>query len=218
MAGARAHGGNNPVAIIRAEARLLLANHRDEISDKVAGELIKITDMSDRITRITQGLLSYSRPSAGARQQLDARMPVRKALSLVEQRAQAAGVEIVDRLPDDEITVMANADELEQVFVNLLFNALDAMADGGTLTVSVTTSDGAHVIAVEDTGEGVDAETRERIFEPFFTTKPEGEGTGLGLSICVGLIRSHGGSIDLSSSAGRGTIASVKLPQLKDEA
>lgn len=212
MAGEVAHEVNNPVAIISAKARLLLANHRKEISEGVAGELTKITDMADRITKITQGLLSYSRPSAGARQEMDARMAIRAALSLVEQRVRHNEVRIEDRLPAEPLPVMANADELEQVFLNVFLNSVDAMPEGGTLTVSATSTNSEHAIAVEDTGTGVDTDILERVFEPFFTTKPEGKGTGLGLSICVGLIRSHGGSVELTSDPERGTEVIVKLP------
>lgn len=212
MAGEVAHEINNPIAIISAKARLLLANHRSDISDTVAEELAKVTDMADRIARITQGMLSYSRPSAATRFELDARMPVRKALMLIEQRARNNNVQINDRLPDRALDVMANADELEQVFLNIFLNSMDAMPEGGSLDVSASSVADQHEIVVEDTGWGVDDEIQERVFDPFFTTKVEGEGTGLGLSICVGLVRSHGGTIELWSEKGRGTRTTVTLP------
>lgn len=218
IAGEVAHEVNNPIAIISAKARLLLANHRVEISEKVAEELTKITQMADRVARIVQGLLSYSRPSAGLREPMDIRTPIRKTLELVEQRARLSGVRIVTHLPASRLPVVANADELEQVFLNLFINSMDAIKDGGRLTVSAVLasngSDSGSVceILVEDTGSGIAPEIQNRVFEPFFTTKAEGEGTGLGLSICLGLIQSHGGSIELTSEPGQGTRVTVRLP------
>lgn len=218
MAGEVAHEVNNPIAIISAKTRLLLANHRVEISEKIAEELTKITDMADRVARIVQGLLSYSRPSAGLRKPMDIRTPIRKTLELVEQRAQSSGVRIETHLPDSHLLVVANADEMEQVFLNLLINSMDATKDGGRLTVSAVLvaneSDCEPVceIVIEDTGTGIALEIQSRIFEPFFTTKAEGEGSGLGLSICLGLIQSHGGSIELTSEPGQGTRVTVRLP------
>lgn len=218
MAGEVAHEVNNPTAIISSKARLLLTNYRGEMSEKVAEELTKIVEMADRIARIVQGILSYSHPSAGLQEPIDLRSPIRKALELAEQRAQASGVQIENRLPDWRFPVLANANELQQVFLNLLLNSLDAMKDGGHLTVlaglAPTEPDHQPVweIVVEDTGSGVAPEIQNRVFEPFFTTKADGEGTGLGLSICLGIIESHGGSIKLTSEPGQGTRVTVGLP------
>lgn len=217
LAGQIAHEVNNPVAIIDAKARLLLCDRRGEMSPKVAQELVKITELSTRVARIAQGLLSYCRPSPGTRTALDVRQPARLALALIEPRARALGVVVNDALPPAPLTVMANSQELEQVFLNLFLNALDAMPGGGSLDVSARTiraGDGAAQVAVTvaDTGSGIPAGDRERIFEPFFTTKQEGRGTGLGLSICLGLVRSHGGEVGVESESGRGARFTVRLP------
>jgi signal transduction histidine kinase len=242
LAGHVAHEVNNPVAIISAKARLLLADHRDAMSPKTAEEVGKIVELADRVARIAQGLLSFCRPSPAARTPLDIRVPIRKALSMVEQRARAAGVGIADRLPDAVPAVRASAAEMEEVFLNLFLNALDAMSKGGMLTVSAAGVDatfcppahgpngtdattsmagaagalagGAPCVAVfvEDTGTGIPHEIRGEIFEPFFTTKGEGRGTGLGLAICLGIVRNHGGTIDVDSEPGRATRFAVRLP------
>ncbi|HEY5550461.1 MAG TPA: ATP-binding protein [Opitutaceae bacterium] len=217
LAGQVAHEVNNPISIISAKARLLLTDHREEMSSKIAQELGKITDLSNRVARIAQGLLSYCRPSPATRGRLDLRQPIRKSLAMVEQHAREIGVVIQDELPEALPPVKANASELEQVFLNLLLNALDAMPKGGRLKVSAATTaqrndQPAVAVAVEDTGVGIPETIRDRIFEPFFTTKQEGRGTGLGLSICLGLVRSHGGEIEVESEPGRGSRFTVKLP------
>jgi two-component system, NtrC family, sensor histidine kinase PilS len=219
LAGRVAHEVNNPIAIISTKSRLLLADHGGEMSPKVAQELGKITDYSDRVARIAQGLLSYCRPSPATRTLLDMRQPLRKSLGMVEQHARNSGVAIRDELPAELPRVKANANELEQIFLNLFLNALDAMPKGGELKVLAAdcparlgNGQPAIAVVVQDTGPGIPEAIRDRIFEPFFTTKPEGRGTGLGLSICLGLVRSHGGEIGVESEPGKGSRFIVKLP------
>ena len=105
-----------------------------------------------------------------------------------------------------------NPDQIEQVFLNLLLNALDAMPDGGDLRVTMRRQGAEVVVQVEDTGRGIDPEVLDRVFDPFFTTKPLGKGTGLGLSICYGTVRDHGGTITIKSTKGSGTMFTVRLP------
>ncbi|MBU6410419.1 MAG: hypothetical protein KGR98_08520 [Verrucomicrobia bacterium] len=218
LAGRVAHEVNNPIAIISTKSRLLLADHRSEMSPKIAQELAKITDYSDRVARIAQGLLSYCRPSPGTRAPLDVRQPIRKSLAMVEQNARNAGVAVLDELPAALPPVSANSNELEQVFLNLFLNALDAMSGGGRLRVSAVVLEGtagrprAVAVTVEDSGVGIPPSVRDRIFEPFFTTKQEGRGTGLGLSICLGVVRGHGGEIRVESEPGKGSRFIVQFP------
>ncbi|MBI1987351.1 MAG: hypothetical protein HYS70_03255 [Nitrospinae bacterium] len=131
LAGQVAHEVNNPIAILGAKARLLLLDHRDGMSAKTAQELAKIINLSDRVARIAQGLLTYCRPSAAMRTPLDVRIPIRKALSMVEHRARMAGVQLEEHLSDPVPLIKANGNEIEQVFLNLFLNALDAMPQGG---------------------------------------------------------------------------------------
>ncbi|MEW6749487.1 MAG: ATP-binding protein [Candidatus Latescibacterota bacterium] len=219
LAGHVAHEVNNPIAILSAKARLVLSDRRSEMSATVAGELHKIVDLADRVAGIAHGLLSYCRPAPLARTSLDIRHSVRRALAIIEQRARAEGVKVEERLAPQLPPVRANANEMEQVFLNLFLNALDAMPAGGRLTVAAGSAqerlaDGAPCVAVvvEDTGSGIPPEIRERIFEPFFTNKDEGRGTGLGLSICLRLVRSHGGEIHVESTPGQGSRFTVRLP------
>ena len=219
LAGQVAHEVNNPISIISAKANLLLSDHRQEMSPKIALELGKINHLANRVARIAQGLLSYCRPSPATRIALDIRVSIRKSLAMIEEHAKTRGVRIEEDLPGCLPAVQANAHELEQVFLNLFLNALDAMPQGGWLKVSahpgsVRFADGKSGLAVtvEDTGDGIPEAIRERVFEPFFTTKQEGRGTGLGLSICLGLVRSHGGELQIDSKVWQGTRVTVKLP------
>jgi signal transduction histidine kinase len=219
LAGRVAHEVNNPIAIISAKARLMLRESAG-LPAKAAREVTKIAELSDRVARIAQGLLSYCRPAAGARTPLDPAVPARRTLALIEPRAQSLHVRVIDELPARVASVHANAAELEQVFLNLFLNALDAMPDGGELRVSaesVYAGDTQRLaLVVADTGCGIPAEIHDRIFEPFLTTKG-GHGTGLGLSICQGLVRSHGGDIEVASAPGAGTRVTITLPVLPVE-
>jgi PAS domain S-box-containing protein len=217
LAGQVAHEVNNPIAIIGAKSRLLLSDQRADMSDEVAQEVGKIITLSDRVARIAQGLLSYCRPSGAARVDLDIRDPIRAALAMLDQHAASANVHVVTGLSEQLPRVHANPQELEQVFLNLVLNALDAMPDGGTLTVSAThklhaSGPGVVMVVVGDTGAGVPESARSHVFRPFFTTKKVGRGTGLGLSICQGIVESHGGSIRLTSKVDEGTQVTIELP------
>jgi signal transduction histidine kinase len=219
LAGQVAHEVNNPVSIISAKASLLLSDHADGMSPKVAQELGKITDLAKRVARIAQGLLSYCRPSAATRTRLDVRVPLRKSLAAIDEQARRGAVRVEEELTALLPPVKANLHELEQVFLNLFLNALDAMPKGGWLTITTPPgpaflSDGRPAVAVvvADTGCGIPDDIRERIFEPFFTTKQQGRGTGLGLSICLGLVRSHGGDLELESKVWQGTRVTIRLP------
>ena len=229
LAGQVAHEVNNPIAIISAKARLLLSNRRGEMSDKIASDLEKITGLTQRVARIAQGLLSYCRPSPASRHRIDICQPIRGSLAMVEERTASMGIEIVDALPREGLFVTANGSEIEQVFLNLFLNAIQAMSErGGKLRISagvrnLMDSEAEAVrpfaeVAVDDSGPGVDASLRERIFEPFFTTKAEVQGTGLGLSICQGLIRSHGGAIRIENAPLGGARFLVRLPLAEKKA
>lgn len=218
IAGKVAHEVNNPIAIISAKARLLLSDPRAQLSARTAGELTKVTELADRVARIAQGLLSYCRSAPGQATALDLCIPIRKAVAIIEPAAVRAGVRVEAFLLEPLPLVRANAGEMEQVFLNLFLNGLDAMPDGGCLSITAerqaSASSGASsvVVLVEDTGHGMPVEVQERMFEPFFTTKSEGKGTGLGLSICLGLMRSNGGEIELDSEPDRGTRVWLRMP------
>ncbi len=214
LAGNIIHEVNNPISIISAKSRLLLSDNRKEMSPKIVQELVKIIDLADRVARITQGLLAHCRVASSTHVHLDVCVPIRKALALLEGRAKGADVQIKDQLPEQLPLVKANDGEMEQVFLNLFINAMDAMPKGGFLKVSSENLESKSQVGiiVEDTGTGMPEAIRQRIFEPFFTTKQEGRGTGLGLSICLGLVQNHGGEITVESTIEKGSQFIVRLP------
>jgi signal transduction histidine kinase len=211
LAGEIAHEVNNPIGVVSAKARILLNSHREEMSEHVAAELEKMTAQADRVARVAQGLLTYCRPAHPARVSANVATAVQRAVNLVEQRARSSGVTIEQQLPPDLPSARANLDEMEQVLCNLLLNALDAMPEGGLLTIAGRVDQNLVEVTVRDTGCGMSPEVRQRVFEPFFTTKKR-EGTGLGLSICQGLVTACGGVIQVASEPGRGSTFIIRLP------
>lgn len=220
LAGNIAHEINNPVGIISGKARLLLSDRLGEMTEPVASELKKIIEAADRVARIAQGLLSYCRPSGATRTSFDIQIALRRAWSLVDHRASRCGVVLRMESPDDLPPIHANLGEMEQVFLNLFLNALDAMPNGGELLVDghVVPAESAPeqldtlALVIQDTGRGILPKVAPRMFEPFVTTKPDGKGTGLGLSICAGILRSHGGSITVGNVPEGGARFVLYLP------
>ncbi|MCC5850120.1 MAG: hypothetical protein JJU29_18705 [Verrucomicrobia bacterium] len=212
LAGQVAHEVNNPIAILHGKCELLLQNHREEMSENVARELRKISEQSLRVAHIARGLLSYARPMPSVPQVFDLRVAVRKALAFIGERAKKQGITIEDRLPETPVHVNANPSELEQIFLNLALNSIQAMPEGGALLVASDVEGEQIRVMLEDTGPGIPQEIREKVFEPFFTTKQDGRGTGLGLSICQGLLRSHQGNIHVESGTSGGCRMVVCLP------
>ena len=169
----------------------------------------------DRCTRIVDGLLDFSRPKGKAKGRVALNALVDETLVPDETppafQANDGGSRARLRLP----ATMGNAEQLTQVLMALMLNAVDAMDDRGKLTVRTAknrTRANEVVLEIEDTGIGIPRSEQSKIFEPFYTTKPPGRGTGLGLSICYGIVEDHRGRIEVDSTPGRGTIFRVFLP------
>ncbi len=228
MATGFAHEINNPLQIINAEMSLIKVLHEEMIEseelkegdayEQVADSMDQIKIQIGRCSKITASILKFGRQSESRPEPLDLAVAVPEIVTMVEKKAEVAGIAIERTLPAEPITVNADAARLQQVLLNLLNNAMDAITEhrgckGGTITVNLFADDeGKASITVEDNGGGVAPEDMEKIFTPFFTTKPVGKGTGLGLSVCYGIIQQMKGDIKVASAVGKGTTFTIDLP------
>jgi CheY-like chemotaxis protein len=157
-------------------------------------------------------LLVFARRSAPRREAVELAQVVERALRLRGYQLTSQRIETQLVLPPDLPTVLGDARQLQQVVLNLVTNALQAMPDGGELRIAARADGETVTLEIADTGPGIPPEARPHIFEPFFTTKDEGEGTGLGLSVSYGIVQAHGGALSLAESSERGTRFDVVLP------
>lgn len=211
-----AHEINNPIAVIQGNlevARGLL----NEEADKVSTEFRLIDDQVYRISAIVSKLLQFAKPEefSGATNVISPADVVRDCLVLTRHQIEAVGVSIVTHLDSDR-QVRISRTELQQVLVNLILNGIQAMPQGGTLTIRVRDAQGNVAIDVQDTGHGIPADVLKRIFDPFYTTK-QAEGTGLGLSISQKLVTRAGGTLGVQSKPGAGSVFLITLPAVASE-
>lgn len=210
-----AHEINNPIGIIANRVEVLRLEHEEQgLDDTLKEDLEVIHRQSHRVAEITTALLAYARQSSHEQSLLDLNAVMRSALLLWQPQAEQV-VRVKTVLDEPLPPIMGNFTQLQQVVINLLSNALDAIPAGGTIAVS-TRSLGEFsstvVLEVTDTGTGIPAEHLSKVFDPFFTTKPPGKGTGLGLSVCLGIVQDHHGMITVDSQDGRGSTFTVFLP------
>lgn len=217
-----AHELNNPLMASKTILYVILKNSLLESSDRERLELIK--ECNDRIEKIVEHLREFSRQTKPLFQELDVNVPVEKALLITGQQLINHSISVVKDLSGDLPVIMADSNQLEQVFLNLISNARDAMDEikgerGITIRSYSIKEDDVTLIAVsfKDTGIGIDKENFHKLFEPFFSTKPVGKGTGLGLSLCYGIIEAHGGRIEIKSRKGKGTEVIVIIPAKREE-
>ena len=202
LASGLAHEIGTPMGVIRARAEYLL--HSRPASAKLNDGLEIIIRQIDRISGIVRMLLNYARGREPVRIACDVRRIVEHALSLLETEAARRQVHLTAELGERPLFAECDADQLQQVFINLAVNALDAMdPDGGTLRVVAEVSGIDHErrarITFADTGPGVPPQVRSRVFDPFFTTKEPGKGTGMGLAVSQSIMRDHGGDLSFES-------------------
>ena len=217
MAAGVAHEINNPLAIIHEEAGMML-----DCLDPVFRQGVDLADFEERLQEISRAtirgrnitgkLLAFSRRHDTAHEEADLNELVTRVLAMKEVEFKVSNIEAVTHLSPQLPTVLVNENQVEQVLLNLLNNARDAMPEGGRITLSTSREGGDILLVVADRGCGMDQELLGRIFFPFVTTKGVGKGTGLGLSISYGIVKSHGGRIEVESKPGQGTKFRIYLP------
>jgi two-component system NtrC family sensor kinase len=220
LAAGIAHEINNPVAIMVQEAGWIddLLQDDDPTSQENLAEISRavgqIRTQGDRCKEITYKLLSFARKTDPSVRAVSLNDMVVEVIGLTSQKTRYANVQIVTDLSPDLPEIQASPTEIQQVLLNLVNNAIDAIDQpGGTVTVVTREEGDAVVFDVRDTGEGIPEANLARIFDPFFTTKPVGQGTGLGLSICYGIVEKAGGSITVESEIEQGTTFTVSFPR-----
>lgn len=228
LASGVAHDFNNLLTVIHLSTRLLQRQLRPE--DPLWEYVQRIQEAGERATNLTRQLLSFSRQDVIESQALNLNQVVGDSSRML-QRIIGEDIELITSLADDLWPVKVDPSQMGQAIVNLVVNARDAMPGGGRLSIETANaildeaSAARHVdvrpgqyvlLMVGDSGEGMDEEVKAHLFEPFFTTKRQGQGTGLGLSIVYGIVKQHGGHIEVASQVGQGTIFGIYLPRARE--
>jgi signal transduction histidine kinase/CheY-like chemotaxis protein len=205
-----AHEINNPLTTVLGFASFIA--ERLEAEDPMREELGLIQEEASRARDIVRDLLQFSRQRDFMPEQTDVNLVLEQVVAMVRRQG-AFGLVTVNEIYGEDMP-MAEMDvpRIKQVFLNIINNAIYAMKDGGTLTIRTTPRPDSVRIAFQDTGPGIAPDVLGRIFDPFFTTKPEVSGTGLGLSVSLGIVQSHGGTIDVDSTVGTGSTFTITLP------
>jgi hypothetical protein len=214
LAAGVAHEVNTPLAVISTYAQMLAKQVSDD--EQKSRMLDKIARQTFRASEIVNSLLNFSRTSSAEFSEVRLNVVIQETLSLLSHQLKKAGIEVIARLEPQLQPVRGNSGKLQQVFLNLILNARDAMEPRGVLQVVTTDAEsGAVVVEVIDTGHGIAPEHLSRIYDPFFTTKSAKKGTGLGLSVTYGIIQEHGASIEAISRQGEGTCFRLEFPSIR---
>jgi signal transduction histidine kinase len=209
-----AHEIGTPMGVIQGHAELLESSVNDE---RAKQRLQTIRDQIDRITTIMRSLLNMARPDGRERQPVDVGALLEGSLNFLTEKFRVRQIRVSRDLADG-MSVFADEEKLQQLFLNLFLNAADAMPEGGNLRVTLRAldPDSLEVLVIDD-GHGIPSEVLQRMFEPFYTTKGAGQGTGLGLVVARGIVRDHGGTIGVASEPGEGAEFRVVLPRASSE-
>jgi two-component system NtrC family sensor kinase len=218
MAAGVAHEINSPLTGIVTFGHLLLKKFPPGSEENE--DIQVIIEQANRCSTIIKGLLGFARASAAEKAPTNINDVIYHSLNIVRNKADFFNIRIVTNFDDFLSKVRADSSQLQQVFLNMIMNAADAVEGKGTITMitrNIRDNSGDWVeIEFRDTGPGIDNENLAKIFEPFFTTKPVGKGTGLGLAVSHGIIHEHGGSISVKTKQGEGTSFFIKLPAYKE--
>ena len=219
-----AHEINNPLQVMKSEVAMIASILKDigaSAGEKEALQLDLLAESADEIgtqidrcSKITQGLLNFARKNEGVTESVNLQAFIPKMVALVDQRARLENIRIIQTMEENLPEITCDANQLQQVFLNLFNNAIYALRGrkGAEIRVGVRQEGQAVVVVVADNGCGFSPEEMEKAFVPFYTTKPVGQGTGLGLSTVYGIIKGMGGDISLTSEQGGGSAFSIHLP------
>jgi signal transduction histidine kinase len=214
LAAGVAHEINNPLGGILIYASLLMEDFEASKDPRVQ-DLQKIVEEATRCKEIVKSLLEFGRQTDSRFEPVDINKAILDGLFFLEKQVLFHDIKIIKRLDQTLPFIEGDANQIKQVFMNMMVNAAEAMAEkGGAFTITTgSTSDRSSIfISFQDEGTGIPAEIQSKIFDPFFTTKGVGKGTGLGLSTSYGIIQSHHGTIDVTSSPDEGTTFTIYLP------
>jgi PAS domain S-box-containing protein len=224
LASGIAHDFNNMITVMLGATELL---RKHGMSDALSAEALEMIERSlEQATGLTRSLLTFSRKMPPIKQPIDLCQVVRDAEPLL-RRSLTATIGFTLELPDRAVRINGDRTQIQQVLLNLVINARDAMPQGGSLTICLCPpGDGERAdgepefvrLIVSDTGTGIPEQDVARVFDPFFTTKPRGQGTGLGLSITHGIVKEHGGRIEVVTEPDTGSTFTIFLPHLRDDA
>ncbi len=212
LAAGVAHELGTPLNVVSGRAGLIASGKLS--AEEVRSSANTIKSETDRMTAIIRQLLDFARQTPAPHATVDLRDIIVRTCDLMTPLAKKSAVEIELNVATDPVVVEGDATQLQQVLTNLLSNAIAAMPQGGTVNVSVSPADlnGQVTMYVRDSGVGIESQDIQRIFEPFYTTKDVGQGTGLGLSIAYGIVKEHGGELQVTCETGKQTTFSVVLP------
>ena len=213
LASGMAHEIGTPMNVILGRAEYLMDRVKEE---PVKKGLQTIVTQVERITKVMNQLLTFARRKAPERGPLDLRGIIEDSVEIFQERLSRNRIQLEMALADSCPMVLADADQMSQVLINLIMNAVHAMEDGGTLRIGMVPEKDMVKLTVADTGHGIPQDVVKKVFEPFFTTKEFGKGTGLGLTVVKGIIEEHQGSITVVSEPGKGTTFTILLPRSEE--
>jgi PAS domain S-box-containing protein len=228
LAASVVHEVNNPLAGIMVYIKLFLKKYKENKlqDEKTEGQLLKMEKELDRTTRIIRNLLTFARQSEPSMSPVEINKVIDAALPLVENQINLENITLMKNLDTELPLVQADFDKIQQVLINIMLNAIQAMPEGGTLTIASSTARAVRIrdsyknavrIDITDTGLGIPQEDLKKLFTPFFTTKEKGMGVGLGLSVVHGIIGKHKGKIDVESAPGKGTTFTIFLEAMDEQ-
>lgn len=205
-----AHEVNNPLASISSLIQMM--QRKDNLDKETKEKLDLISTQITRITQVTKDMMDFARARPAAKNLVDINEVLETSLRLVSIDKSFQRLNLQKNLEPDLPAILADSDQLQQVFLNLFLNARDAMLNGGELRIETFKDKDGIFIEISDSGTGIDEKNLKKIFDPFFTTKTAGNGTGLGLAVCYGIITAHNGKIEASENSLNGTSFLISLP------